>query len=244
MDDERDYEAEAQEQGWVDKDAWKGDPEKHTDAKTFVERGEKIAGILKSRLDKQDSQIKSLQESNRKFGEYHKQTLAKTEQDNATRVAALEAELEQAVTDGDGLAFSKANREINDLRENYAPTDDANAWNQMVQAWAGQNEWYSTNPKLATYADGLSDQLRNEGYNGQAYFSELTRRVKADNPEEFKNPNRDRPNGVDVGGSQVSESKAKTYDALDAEAKRACDGFVADGFMTQDEYVKQYEFED
>lgn len=244
MEDERDYEQEASEQGWVEKDAWKGDPEKHTDAKTFVERGDKIAGILKSRLDKQDSQIKNLQESNKQFGEYHKQTLAKTEQANATRVAALEAELEQAITDGDGQAYTKVNREINDLRTNAAPTDDAQAWNQMAQAWAGQNQWYADNSKLATYADGISDQLRNEGYNGQAYFSELSRRVKEDFPEEFKNPNKSRPNGVDEGGQVDTNSKARTYDALDADAKKACDGFVADGFMTQDEYVKQYEFED
>ncbi len=113
----------------------------------------------------------------------------------------------------------------------------------MVQAWAGQNEWYSTNQKLATYADGLSDVLRNEGYTGQAYFSELSRRVKADHPEEFKNPNKSKPSGVDIG-SQVSDSKAKTYDALPADAKKACDGFVADGFMTQEDYVEQFEFED
>ncbi|GAF67584.1 unnamed protein product, partial [marine sediment metagenome] len=68
---ERDYEAEASEQGW-NKDF---DGPNKTDAKTFVERGEQIAGILKSKNTKLEDRLHRLEQSNKQFGEYHKKTL-------------------------------------------------------------------------------------------------------------------------------------------------------------------------
>jgi len=241
----RDYEAEAREQGWVDRDAWKGDPNKHTNAQTFVERGEKIAGILKNRLDKQDAQIKGLQESNRQFGEYHKQTLDAQKRQNAEKVASLEGQLAQAITDGDGAAYTRVNREINDLKVDDSVPNDAGAWDQLAQGWANENPWYNENPKLRRYADGLSDEIRAQGFNGKAYFTELTRQIQEDFPDDFKNPNKDKASNVESEGQlSVTDSKDKTYDNLPAAAKRACDDFVKQGFMTRESYVETYEFEE
>ena len=241
--EERNYEAEAKEQGWnPDYDG----PNK-TDAQTFVERGEKIAGILKSRLDKQEAQIAQLQETHQKFGEYHKQTLEKQRKQAEARIASLEEKLAQSITDGDGQAYTQINREIDSLKSNQAqdPTDDMAAWQRLSQGWINENEWYAKNPKLAAYADGISDRIRAEGFNGTAYFSELTRRVKEDFPEEFTNPNKAKGNTVEDGGQlSTGSSKEHTYENLDAEAKRACDDFVKGGFMTREDYVKQYEWED
>ena len=244
---ERNYEAEAVEQGWTPKEDWKGAEDKWTDAQTFVERGEKIAGILKSRLDKQDHEISNLKDANKKFGEYHKKTLEAQQKKDADKIQELKTQIAQAVTDGDGQAYTKLSNDIEDLKANQTvPTDDAQAWAQLSQGWVSDNPWYTENRKLARYADGISDEIRGEGYNGQAYFSELTRRVHEDFPEEFKNPNKAKANvaETDAGQRSTTNSKAKTYENLDSEAKRACDDFVAQGFMTRDQYVAQYEFED
>jgi hypothetical protein len=240
--EERDFEAEAIEQGWNPN--FEG-PNK-TDAKTFVERGEQIAGILKSKNAKLETRINNLEESNRKFGEYHKKTLEKEQKRNAEAIQELEGQLAQAITDGDGQAYTRYNREIDNLKsEQVMPTDDAQAWNQLTQQWVGENPWYTQNPKLAAYADGISDQLRASGYSGQAYFSELTRNVHETFPEEFKNPNKAKANAVDAGGEKGSgNSKAQSYDNLDAEGKRACDDFVKQGFMTREDYVKQYDWDE
>jgi hypothetical protein len=240
----RDFEAEASEQGWTDKEGWKGPEEKWTDAQTFVERGEKIAGILKGKVERLEGKVDNLTESNRKFGEYHKQTLETQRQKSAERIQTLEGELSQAVTDGDGANYTRLNREIESLKTDTPPPSDAGEWNQLAQSWASDNQWYNTNSKLQAFTDGISDRLRGEGYNGQAYFSELTRQVKENFPEEFTNPNKSKANGVEAGGQRSTDnSKAKTYDALPADAKLACDDFVSQGFMTQAEYVKQFDFE-
>ena len=239
MSEERDFEAEAKEQGWK--------PEGPLDAQAFVEKGEKIAGILKSRVDKQDSVIKQLQDSNKQFGKYQSELLAKEKQKSADLLKQLEAKRAVAINDGDGQEFTRLDNEIVGVRKELDAPDpiavDANAWNQMAQSWATENSWYSSNNKLNVYADGLGERLQAQGWTGQAYFDELTRSVKSTFPEEFENKNKSKANGVESGGPQEVKNKEEhSYDNLDKEAKAACDQFVTDGLTTVEEYVKNYDW--
>lgn len=244
-DEERDYEAEASEQGWTPKESWKGPEDKWANAQVFVERGEKIAGILKSKNTRLEDRITKLETANRDFGEYHKQTLASQRKKDAERIDDLKGKLAQSITDGDGQAYTKFSNDIENIKsEQPAPTDDAQAWNRMAQEWAVENRWYADNPKLATYADGLSDQIRADGYTGKAYFSELTRRAEEAFPEDFSNKNRSKPNSIETGQARAVISEKKTYDDLPADAKAACDDFVKQGFMSRDDYVGTFEFEE
>jgi len=242
MDEERNYEAEATEQGWnPDFDG----PNK-TDAKTFVEKGEKIAGIANKRVKTLEDRIHRLEDSNKTFGEYHKKTLEQQRQQSEKQIHTLQAEVAQAITDGDGAAYTRASTEIDNLKAASAPVNDQDQWAQMSQRWVGENQWYNTNRKLGRFADGIAEEVIADGYQGAAYFSELSRRVQEEFPEEFKNPNQSKPTGVEASGeiSSTSTSKAKSYKNLPADAKAACDGFVKDGFMTREAYVETYEFED
>jgi hypothetical protein len=243
---ERDYEAEAKEQGW------NPDPEslpegKWTDAKTFVEKGEKIAGILKSRLDRQDAQIKKLQDDNKSFGEWSQKLLDKEKKRSADLLAELEAQRATAITDGDGQEFTRVDREIQRVRQDIsapAPTNGQEL-DPVAQAWLLNNDWYNNDEDLQIYADGISERVAQEGYVGQAYFKELTSRVKARFPEKFENPRRSRANDVEAGGElQTQGSTPHSYENLPADAKAACDRFVASGLITKEKYVEDYEWDD
>ena len=239
--DTRDYEELAKEQGYNEN----YDGPNKVDAKVFVERGEKIAGILKSKVDRLENKVDSLTESNRQFGEYHKQTLETQRKKDADQIATLKAQVAQAVTDGDGQADTKYSNDIENIQSQQpAPNGDAQAWNQMSQQWASQNTWYADNPKLRAYADGISDQLRAEGFTGRAYFSEITRKVQEDFAEEFTNPNKSNAAGVEAGGQRAVQSKEGSYESLPPDAKAACDGYVRDGFMAREDYVATYEFDE
>ena len=109
---DRDEEAIASEQGWVDKDAWKGDPDKHVSAKIFNERGEKIAGILKSKNDRLERRIDNLEQSGRQLIEHHKQDAEVQRRKNSERVATLEVQLAEAITNNDGTAAVNTQDEI------------------------------------------------------------------------------------------------------------------------------------
>lgn len=240
--DERDYEAEAKEDNWVPQDEWKGDPDKWVDAKTFVERGEKILPIVKSKLDKVEAELAEMRKTNQEFGKHHKQQMEREKAKRQQLLQELEEARAQAISDGDGKEAVKVEKQIREIEREEVPQDISQ--NQQVMAqWQSQNEWYGQNRKLTAMADGLCESVAAEGYTGKAYFDELTRRVKEMAPEEFENPNRGKANGVE-SGKKAPPSKKRSYDNLPSEAKAACDRFVKAGiFKSADDYVKNYEWE-
>jgi len=242
--EERNYEQEARVQGWRPKDEFKGPEEKWTDAQTFVKKGEQITGIMKKRLDRQDQQISELRNANKEFGEYQKQLREKDKAAAERTIAELEARRAEAITAGDGQEFTRIDREIQQNRDSLVQEPVPQQIDPMAQAWLSDNDWYNTNQKLRIFADGLADVVVNEGFSGPAYYAELSRRVKSEFPADFSNPRQSGANGVEEGGeTKTSNSKAHTYENLDAEAKSACDRFAANGLMTKEDFVKTYEWE-
>jgi hypothetical protein len=244
MSEERDFESEARKQGWKDKGEFTGDPEIWTDAQTFIEKGENIAGIATKRAKELESLLEQTRETNRKANEHFKKTLDRERKEHDAERKRLTEERKKAITDGDGEAFIRADQKLNELRD--TPTEDPvkAEYDRLAQTWATDNEWYGHNRKLTGYADGIAEKVNAEGYFGKAYFQELTRRVKEEFPEEFKNPNREKPNGVDAGGEKGANRKGKTYENLPAEAKEACDRFVRDiPDYKKEDYLKTYDWE-
>lgn len=244
---ERDWESEARQQGWKPEDQYTGDPERWTDAKTFVEKGEKIAGILKSKVERLESRLDAAERANKEFGQYHKQTIEKEKQKSAERIAELESKLAQAITDGDGAAAVQLNRDIASERSNVPQEIPTNTidYNKMADDWRAQNSWYDEDQDLQIYADGVAGRIIDEGYQGKAYFNELTRRVKSKFPEKFGNPRKNGANTVEDGGERDTPASktAHTYENLPPDAKAACDRFVKQGLMKKEDYVKTFEWE-
>ncbi len=203
MSEERNFEEEARQDGWVPVEDWKGEAEKHVDAKTFVERGEKISGILKSKIGRLEDRIDNLTNANAEFKQYTDKQLKSERDAHAKDITRLEDLKAAAISEGDGPAAVKAEREIADLRAEQPKEDlDRTAYNQMAQKWASENSWYATNKKLGAFANGVADEIVAQGYTGQAYFDELTRQVKDVFPEEFENTNRNRTPSVESGGQK------------------------------------------
>ena len=242
MSEDRDYEAEAIKDGW--NPDFDGPGKK--DAQTFVEDGEKISGMLKSKIGRLEERIDSLTQTNADFKQYTDRQRKKDSDENKRLIGELEQAKAQAITDGDGVAAVKADREIQDLQTEAAPAQtDQTAYNRIAQTWADDNKWYATNPKLGRFADGVAEQIASQGYTGQAYFNELTRQVKETFPEEFENPNRQKAGSVENGGAKaVDDSKAQTWANLPAADKAIANRFIKDmPNFTKEEYLAQYEWE-
>ena len=240
MSEERDYEKEALADGWNPNFEGEG----KVDAKTFVERGEKINGMLKGKISRLEERIDSLTQTNAEFKQYTDKQLKKEAKEKERLLSELEKARAQAITDGDGEAAVRAEKDIHDLRQNDKPVEQE-AYNKMAQQWAADNSWYASNQKLGAFADGIAERVVHEGYTGQAYFNELTRRVKEAFPEEFENPNRTKSATVESGGEKGTEdSKAHTWANLPDEAKAAAKRFEKDipGFDRK-EYLANYEWE-
>jgi hypothetical protein len=239
---ERDYEQEARAEGWKPKEEWGGPEDKWVEAETFVERGEKISGILKSKVDRLAGEVERLKVSNQKFGEYHKQTIESQRKEAETKIQRLEHLLSEAVTNGDGQTFTNITREINTLKTNMPNEVEPGQYSMdpIEAQWLTDNPWYNSDPVLRAQADGVADAVANEGYGGRARLDEISRRVKETFPDKFENPNRGKETVGEGAPTDEASSKRPTYKNLPPDAKAACKDFVDGGFMSQDEYVKQY----
>ena len=248
MSEERDYEKEALADGWNPN--FEGEGKK--DAETFVKDGEKISGLLKAKnvrqdekIDRLEQRIDSLTKTNADFKKYTDKQIKQEKDANAELIAKLEATKAQAITDGDGLAAVKADRDIQDLQVNEEVPPNNAEYEAMSRAWAEENKWYAKNRKLRAYADGIADSVIFDGYTGQGYFDELTRRTKEDFPEEFKNPNREKAGSVEDGGSkEVDDSKEHTWANLPAADKAIANRFIKDmPDFTKEQFLNQYDWE-
>jgi len=241
--EERNWEEEARAGGWVPEP--EGIPEeKRVDAKTFVERGEKIAGVMKSKVERLETKVEELARTNAEFQIYHQKTLERTQKEAEKRIADLKKERAEAITEGDGQRFTKIENELEEL-ESSAQPKGRDEYNQLANNWVRDNQWYNTNEKLQAYADGVAEKIHNAGYTGQAYFNELTRRVKETFPEEFKNPNRERTSSVETDTvREQDDPKPKSWNALPKEAKAQCEKFIKNipGF-TAEQFLAEYDWE-
>lgn len=239
--DQRDYEAEAKAQGWAPEDQWRGKPEDFKSAEEFVKAGENIPAILKSKVDRLEDRVEQLLDSNKKLNEMSQRTLQKERKEKQGLIAELEEARKQAITEGDGEAFDRADKQINDLKREDIPPEQQ--LDPMAKNWLDNNPWYESNGTLAAYADGLADRLVAQGYTGKAYFDELTKRVHDTFPDEFGNKNRDKPSLVESGAPSSPSSK-RTFDNLPTDAKEAFAQFAKDiPGLTKEQFVEQYDWE-
>lgn len=244
MTEERNYEQEARQDGWVPKEDWKGPEERWTEAQAFVEKGEKINGMLKGKVGRLEDRVESLMRSNADFKTYTDGQREAQSKRHKQEIAALEDQRAQAITDGNGQEAVRVEREIKQLDSEQPPPVNAEVHSQMAQHWASENQWYATNQKLSGYADGIAERIVQQGYTGQAYFNELTRQVKETFPEEFNNPNKNKPNGVETSGSQETPSKEQSWESLPAADKKTAERFIRDiPGMTQESFLETYEWE-
>lgn len=173
--DERNYEQEARDMGWVPLDEWNGDPDNHRSAEDFVRRGEEILPIV-------NAQNKDLRENNKALedrlakmqgdvdmiAKVAQQQVKDAEQagyDKAKvkyeeKLEALQKKKFEAVQEGDLETFQQAEGEIANLQPPTAPAANSEPKsndgqpavagtppsNPAFDAWHKENSWYINDP--------------------------------------------------------------------------------------------------
>lgn len=156
----RDYAAEASAMGWVPKERWTGDPNKWTDAQTFVERGEKVLPIVlqenKALKEKVSKLEKSTSEMQSDFQAYRTQLEKAAEREKKEIEARYQKALEAkaaAIDSGDGAGAVKADEDIKEAEREAAELkrQEEQRKKQTTQqqevhpdfaAWAEKNPWF------------------------------------------------------------------------------------------------------
>jgi hypothetical protein len=248
-------EVEARQFGWVAQDEFKGDPEDWRPAEEFLKRGREINGYLRKDLEKlqttlknKDAEIAEIRTTIEEFRKYHNETEARAYQ---RAIEDLKKEKVAAIESGDGVRAVEIDEELDTIKEAQrqaktekkaapAPAVDS-GWNQ----WVAKNSWYGKDEVLTALANGMAERLRNENPElvGIDFLDSVTDKVRTAMPEKFENPNRSHSAVSGSGSTRTSApSNKKSYKDLPSEAKAACDKFVKQGLMTQEQYVAEYEW--
>jgi len=165
-----------------------------------------------------------------------------------SRVRELEGRRKEALEDGDAEAVSAIDgqiREINDIPESL-PVEQIQSVPPEFEEWAEKNSWYKDNAEMRAYAD-KQGQVNPEvsGLPFPKFLKEVTKLVKSKFPENFEQPKRT-PRAAAVEpvsqSRKADSSKSKyTYSELSRTQQDACDFFVKQGIMTQEQYIKELE---
>ncbi len=236
---ERDFEAEARDQGWVPETEFKGDkkPKKFLSAEEFVERGEWADTIREKVEAKYDDRFKKLER-------VHGKTVEQLQRQHEKEVAALTAERRAAIKEGNVEEVERIDGAIEDLKEaapeskqqaakayddypdDYAPEKDSPEHTAMTLAFVRANPWMVDEPEMAEFAEKVSERHANanpnEGFKANAKATEAAVRRKF--PNYFAGKPETAANGhaaVD-GGGQFSGGPIKTdkLASLPAEARQ------------------------
>jgi hypothetical protein len=264
-----DLEQEAKTLGWVPKEQFRGDPERWTDAETFVTRGKEImpilrknneklvgeVGALKGELTQLQSTVAEAKDALKAFKEYHEDT-SKRAYDAAMR--DLRAQKAEAIKEADGDKVVQVEEAIDKLTEDAAkarlpvaapapaavpaatPHPDFVAWEKDNSAWLAEDD-------KKAYAHSIGGYVRamNPSVQGRAFLDLVTAEVE----KHFGGPS---PSQKVEGGSTPTKRSGRGYGDLPTEAKQACDRFAArlvgpgKAFKSVEEfrsnYVKTYDW--
>lgn len=259
--------AKAEKMGWIPPTRYRGEPERFVDAEEYIARGEQVLPIVRAQNVKLQTELAQVREESAKTAaalaaaqkaieeieERHSVATVKAVEESKRE---LKAQLKAAHEAGDTEAVAEITGLMIDLNAAAAtPAKKEPPKPEVAQAapvpqelkeWNAANPWFGTDRRKTALALGIAQELRDAGttLTGVDFFEKVREEVEATlgggkAAEGKVEPNRGGAGVVRAGG-------AKSYAALPAEAKAACDAdaknFVGPGkrYKTQDEWRKRY----
>jgi hypothetical protein len=258
---------EAESQGWVPKERFRGNESDWVDADTFVKRGREILPILRKNnenlikdLQSTKEQLKEFREAAEEFKKFQKEAYERKAQDYEKRIQEIRESRAQAISDGDGQkvnalddALDAAKDELKEAKQAVKDVDKAPIETPAsteiepgLQVWLDRNTWFGQDKRMTGIVNGIGESLRIEFplLKGQAFLDKLDEVLAEEFPGKFgekKSPS-SRVESGSGRASRGSSSNAQTYDNLPSEAKAACDRFVKQKLMTREQYVADFDW--
>lgn len=258
---ESDAEVKARRLGWVPKEEFRGDPDKHRSAEEFLDRGTNLLPLLQrdnEKLHKNFDRVeRELRETKEVLSDFRDFASKSEERAYKRAKVELETKLDTAIQSADVETARATRREMAALDEDRKPVaetrqrepDKPQQGDKVIQDWISDNDWYRNDPALNGFATKMFGKLEREkpGAPKEDLLAETKRLTMDKFPEEFGiNPRREAASAVGApsGGSGTQKKKGKSYEDLPADAKKACDKFVKTikGF-TREQYVKDFDWD-
>jgi hypothetical protein len=257
---------EAESQGWVPKERFRGNESDWVDADTFVKRGREILPILRKNnenlikdLNATKEQLKEFREAAEEFKKFQKDAYERKAGEYEKRIQEIKESRAQAISDGDGQkvnalddALDQAKEDLKEAKQAVKEADTVKEASPApaniepeLQTWLDGNEWFGQDKRMTAVANGIGESLRLEfpTLKGKAFLEKLDEVLAEEFPNKF-GKKQSPASRVESGSGRQSRgsSNAQSYDNLPADAKAACDKFVKQKLMTKEEYVASYDW--
>lgn len=225
-------ELEAMAHGWRPKEEFdESSGKKWRTAEEFMDRKP-----LFDKIDEQHRRLKTLEQGLNALAQHNK----KIEESAYVRALnELKKERKLALEEGDLVKAEEIRDRIDEVKEQSqaqpAPQQPQN--DPRFEAWVEKNKWYTTDPMLKKFADGVAFDLRGQGVNDPVEFlNSIEREVRTTFPQKFRNPNKDLAPGMESG-----RGKAKSDGfSLSADEERMINQMIKAGApISREEYVAQ-----
>jgi hypothetical protein len=258
---------EAESQGWVPKERYRGNEADWVDADTFVKRGREILPILRKNnenlvkdLQATKEQLKDFREAAEEFKKFQKESYERKAQEYEGRIQELRDSRAQAITDGDGQRVNALDDALDVAKEEFKEAKQASKNVDVVktqqettteidpglQVWLDRNSWFGQDKRMTSMVNGIGESLRLEFplLKGQPFLDKLDEVLIEEFPNKFGAKKQSSTSRVESGAGRQgrSGSNAQSYDNLPAEAKTACDRFVKQKLMTREQYVQDFDW--
>jgi hypothetical protein len=248
-------EQEARQFGWVPKEEFKGNEDDWRDAETFLKRGKEINGFLRKDMEKlntklaqKDAELAEIRAAVEEFRQYHNETEARAYK---RAIEDLKKQKVEAIQQGDGERVVEIDEEIDKYKEaqQTKPVEKKEPAQQQglneFDAWVLDNKWFVTNQEAKYLAElyGKELSVSNPTLKGRPFLDAVAKRVKEEHADLFENPARSSASvSSSSDGRKPAGKTKKGYNDLPPEAKAACDKFVKQKLMTQEQYVAEYDW--
>lgn len=240
-------EERARKMGWVDRDEFKGDPDKWRPAEEFLERGETVLPILQERLGKLEKDLQSktdklerVSSNLAKFADFHKGTY-KRAYDKAKK--DIEARLAAARADGDFEAYDRAVQERLDIEKEeqaLAAEDDSQQVVPEFLDFQKANPWYGNDVAMTIFVDHIAPQIAQTVSNDNEFFGKLEQAARQEFPHKFSGQATAVEGGQTAATGEGNTGK-KGWRDLPTEAKQAyLDNFATIPNFSKEDYAKDY----
>lgn len=242
-------EAKAKAMGWVEKENFRGDPEKWVDAGAFLERGEQIMPILRKNNERLQGEVNALrgqvaetrqlfsasQEAIEELKKFHNtDTERRVEKAKKDLLAAIKT----AKREGDTDLEVDLQQELNELSDAAKDAKDGKKPEPPLRSppqpvvdpafiqWKQENPWFETDVAKTALTVAFASQIRADPANntlvGKAFYERAAQEADAKlNPATRRPPSKLEEGGGGGGGG--SAPKGRVYADLPQEARDVCE---------------------
>lgn len=216
--------------GWRPLEEYDGDPEQWVDAKEFVKRAPLYDQMRK--LKKENKEVKTT------LHEVKGYITKVSEAAYNKAVADLTAQRDEAIDNGDREQVREIDKAIKQAEAIKVPVDNVHP---AITAWEQDNgEWFYADDSIVKFGKAYArSYLVDNPDDMTGALEAMESAIKIKFPEKFEKAPDKRKDPPAVEAGKRGEGK-KTYTAadLDDEARKVMRGFVRNGVMSEEEYIK------